>query len=427
MPRGSPGRKKAHGLPPPSPTRFGAGQPEAQVDKAAIVMEDPCPPFVPPVISTMDHVQALVDEDQKLAIQFAVVPGLAFAVRRQAWICSVHGPPMFRETFLALKHVFETVQRGRRDFSHTSLLAGADALRTLRNATVNDQTSLIRFLSLTALLQSFDRLVHGISTQVIMESTLIKVRSTQIALDTEHQNISVALTCLIFIDTANCLLKSRIPIMKIPSPHADLPDRLAGLCGTLLPLLYNTCCLLHSIRKRGYSSYDVTTSIQWQEVYQAALGWEPCRSSFIFENSSHRDRTVLLSQRYAYRAATILILDQVRPQAIEFPWGSTEGRYGPVDDNVGIILDQAMECVKLINRPPPFTNVPPTVAALEAEGEERRGLLLELIQQPSESVRYAHIPRLKEIVTKFWNDKDTGVVYSWLTFLQRADLPSIFP
>ncbi|KAH8784953.1 hypothetical protein F5883DRAFT_533844 [Diaporthe sp. PMI_573] len=367
-------------------------------------------------------------EDHQLALHFTVVPGLAHILGRHVWSCLTDGPPILLETYLALRHTFHIVLGGQQALSHASLSTNSIALRSLRNACLQSSKDVIHFLWLTAFVQTFDRLARGtLSTNLIFESSLARLQNFQAQLTDNPDKTSPSLTCLIFADTVSSMLKSCKPTMKIPSAFEGIIDRYAGLCGSLLPLLYDVCCLLAAAKNSTSTFVETNVVEQWSDTYAAVIAWQPRYSPISFGQFSPVDQTVLLSQAHAYRATAIMLLDQIRPTVSRHPRYQTADR-GHLDASpIDIILAQTRTCLQMTKEPPPFTNLPLIVAALESTDDSMRGELVNILARSRGLQQYGYTAQLRRALAYFWSEKDKGLGTNLLKFLEESIVPSILP
>lgn len=438
--RGRPGRKrKCTNTDPagPQPHQIDgpvASFPDKERDHGVMplfsdTVENPC---AQPRAWHWASIRASIESDHQLGLHFTVVSGMVYILGMHVQKCLQDGPPILLETYLALRHTFHVVQEGQRALSDASLSTNAKALQTLRNACLQSSKDTIHFLWLTAFVQSFDRLSRGtLSTNAIFECSLTRLQDVEAQLTENPHNTSASLTCCIFADTAASIMKSCVPIMKIPSTFEGLVDRYVGLCGSLLPLLYDVCCLLAATKNFG-PRYAVNRDLanQWSKTCAAVIAWQPSCSSVSFIQLSPVDQTVLLSQAHAYRATAILTLDQIRPLMTEHPHypryhlGYVDrGDGSPVD----IILVQTRICLDLTAEPPPLTNLPLIVAALESTGASVRDELTSILESSRGIKQSGCIYQLKRTLASFWTAKEQGLGTNWLKSLGQLAVFNALP
>lgn len=371
-------------------------------------------------------IRASIEEDHQLALYFTVVPSLAPILTMHVWSHLTSGPPILLEAYLALRHTFHVVLEGQGVLSDASFSTNTNALRSLRSACLQSSEDVVHFLWLSAFVQTFDRLARGtLSTNLIFESSLTKLQHFQRQLTGDICNTSPSLTCFIFIDTVSSMLKSCIPTMKLPSAFESLIDRYAGLCGSLLPLLYDICCLLAEAKKSASTFVERGIVEQWSDTYAAVIAWQPCHSSVSFRQFSYVDQTVLLSQAHAYRAVAIMLLDQIRPTSARQPQCQVALGGDPEASPIDIILDQTRTCLQVTKEPPPFTNIPLIIAALESTDNSIRCELLDILQRSRVLNQYGCIAQLKSALPYFWSEKDKGLGPNLLEFLEKFTVPDI--
>lgn len=98
----------------------------------------------------------------------------------------------------------------------------------------------------------FDILIGGTSAHAILRSSLLSIRDWYPLLVQDAFLDPITITP-VFSDTVECLVKREIPVIRFtPPPDRGVVDRYTGLCGTLLPLLYDLCECSHVTKVGKY-------------------------------------------------------------------------------------------------------------------------------------------------------------------------------
>ncbi|KAL2786084.1 hypothetical protein BJX66DRAFT_313490 [Aspergillus keveii] len=109
----------------------------------------------------------------------------------------------------------------------------------------------------------------------------------------------------IFWDTVWCLLHREVPVIEPVFLQIDVVDRIAGICTSLLPILYDLCVASNALLNgpdRGTSTLD--------EIEHRVRAWAPANP-----NSSQYTPLEILSmqtQATMYRTATLLLIHRLR-------------------------------------------------------------------------------------------------------------------
>ena len=184
-------------------------------------------------------------------------------------------------------------------------------------------------------------------------------------------------------------------------------DRFAGLCCDLLPSVYDACVVL-ATGKDAKGPLDIQA---WNDVYKQVNDWEPQVPQRVMAIFTSNERTILLTQAYAYRLATLLILHQARyPADLHC---KVRAEYAEE------ILSQVERCLLLVGEPPPHAVLPIFVAAMELSDRERRNKALHTLQACRGASYYPYMRRLYGMCSEFWSQRDEGGSSDWLTYLEQ--------
>ena len=124
--------------------------------------------------------------------------------------------------------------------------------------------------------------------------------------------------CPILIDTVECLTRREIPIVRLSIPNGRIiVDRYAGLCTTLLPLLYDLCTLSYD---RKVDNHSATTAAATESpdtdyltnIEQSIQSWKPTLPPNFFTDYTKEETLLMTTQSEVYRLAALLIIHRLR-------------------------------------------------------------------------------------------------------------------
>ncbi|OJJ56255.1 hypothetical protein ASPSYDRAFT_407924 [Aspergillus sydowii CBS 593.65] len=213
--------------------------------------------------------------------------------------------------------------------------------------------------------------------------------------------------CLLFIDTTTAFINRRVPIIRSQPRRPGVIDRFAGLCCDLLPSLYGACVVLAT----GEDAKGTLDIQAWNDVYEQVKDWKlqiPLRMMAILTSN---ERTIFLTQAYAYRLVTLLILHQARYSA--------DLHCKVRAEYTEQILSHMERCLLLVGEPPPHTLLPIFVAAMDLSTQIKGNRALQVLQSCRGASYYPYTRRLYGMCSEFWSQRDAGGSSDWLTYLDQ--------
>lgn len=195
----------------------------------------------------------------------------------------------------------------------------SSALATLRSLEVRDVSELSSCLALGGLMLTFVGRLGGEDTLAVSSQALALVKPFY---DSGHSGLAqidlAFVSCLVASETAECLLRTRLPTLRFrPTAGQKTPaaDRYIGLCGTLMPYLHDLCCInyrmLHgNVRDLADDLANLERTIQH---------WQPVVPEGFSKDFTPEEITNMICQTHVMRAAALLILHRIR-----HPFGSEQ-------------------------------------------------------------------------------------------------------
>ncbi|KAE8378022.1 hypothetical protein BDV26DRAFT_281397 [Aspergillus bertholletiae] len=305
-------------------------------------------------------------------------------------------PMLLLDPYAAVARVLLRSTTNQRPCSDSDWSSCASALQALRNSQVTSPEHAGHLLSLGLSLVTFHRLVSGISASTICRFTLSLVRPLY---DSEQLQESDAreLLCLVFLDITECLFRARIPIIQYRVRDPYLVNHHAGLCGSLLPLLYRVCLLGAAIRK-GYPT--PISPDHFDRLREEIIAWIPNVSAATVERFSKQEMLLLLTQAQLHRNATLLILHR-----LQFPFGEQDDEAERLSR---AIIWEMQHCLAMAKQHPPNISLILLVVGAEVQDSVGRQHVLSLLQNIKGSSFYPFVANLRLFLTRVWTSRDKG-------------------
>ncbi|KAL3493921.1 hypothetical protein BJX62DRAFT_223543 [Aspergillus germanicus] len=313
-------------------------------------------------------------------------------------ICSraANAPLLLIKPYAAVSRVFIRCNTNQSPCSDTDWSVCASALQTLRNACVKSPTDGVSFVALGMSLVTFHRLVSGISASTICRFTLALIRPYYYAGQLSESD-SMELTCLIFLDTTQSLFRARVPVIEYRVLDPSRVDQHAGLCGSLLPLLYRLCILAAAVRSGDVSAVP---SKCFDELGVELQVWSPSVSPCLLERFSEGEALLLTTQANAHRTGALLYLHRLK-----YPFGQRDEQ---ADELSASIIDTLEHCLAVTGQLPPNMTLTLLVAGAEVQNVVCRQRILYLVSRILGSTFYPFITNLRLFLWRVWSGRDRG-------------------
>lgn len=272
----------------------------------------------------------------------------------------------------------------------------AAALQALRNAQVTIPEHAGYILSLGLSLVTFHRLISGISASTICRYTLSLIRPLYDSEQLQESDMR-ELLCLVFLDITESLFRARIPVIQYRVRDPYLVNHHAGLCGSLLPLLYRVCLLGAAIRR---GSQLPASPDYFDRLRKEIIAWVPSVSGATIERFSEKEMLLLLTQANLHRNATLLILHRLR-----FPFGERDDAAELLSQT---IIREMQHCLARTKQHPPNISLVLLVAGAEVQDSVGRENILSLLQSIKGSGFYPFVANLRLFLSRVWTSRDEG-------------------
>ncbi|OGM47174.1 hypothetical protein ABOM_003977 [Aspergillus bombycis] len=289
----------------------------------------------------------------------------------------------------------------------------ASALQVLRNAQITSPEHAGNLLSLGLSLVTFHRLISGISASTICRFTLSLVRPLYYSEQLQESDMR-ELLCLVFLDVTESLFRARIPVIEYRVRDPYLVNHHAGLCGSLLPLLYRVCLLRVAIRKEPQVPIPPD---QFDNLREEIVAWAPTVSAATIERFSEQEMVLLLTQANLHRNATLLILHRLR-----YPFGEGDD---DAETLARTMITEMQHCLAMAKQHPPNIALVLLVAGAEVHDSFGRQNILSLLQSIKGSSFYPFVANLRVFLTRVWTSRDEGTTRYLFDLFDHDDNLSI--
>ncbi|KAE8375686.1 hypothetical protein BDV26DRAFT_294801 [Aspergillus bertholletiae] len=219
--------------------------------------------------------------------------------------CHRHSPDLLDEIFSALGSCLSWARFGLLTADQVDVRSGAVSVGKLRNAIIAHSHDALAVLMLGQALAAFDALVTSTAAISILRCSLSLALPwyPDIARNRLLEPITIA---PIFWDTIWCLLHREVPVIRPLFHRAGIIDRVAGLCTSLLPILYDLCVASQQLAE-GSVQERILENIEYQ-----IRTWSPEDSSLCLEAYSELEILSMRTQATMYRTAGLLLIHRLR-------------------------------------------------------------------------------------------------------------------
>lgn len=286
-------------------------------------------------------------------------------------------------------------------FQDNHFARSAVGLRKLRSATVT-MSEVAACLTLGMSLATFELITSGNYVYSITRFTLSLVHPLYSFVCDDPELHSQALS-LIFMDTMECLLRRRIPIIRYKECEVSVVDRLVGLCAPLLPIIHDICYYAYTMKESQMKRIQEPPLAELDRLEEIVTNWEP--RPFPAEMAarlSAQEKVDLLSHARAFKKAMALAIHRLK-----YPFGVEDSKANMLSTEIlaefGIDLCQGTRNER---KTMPQTMVPWMVAAFEVTQPESRSRLLHMALPTSREILRLPAARMKDTVQRVWMQRD---------------------
>ncbi|KAJ5157389.1 uncharacterized protein N7482_008489 [Penicillium canariense] len=244
--------------------------------------------------TTSDAFRTVMDPEQFSVIHMPFMLGSSFIPESQKTVYTILclSAPTLTEGYLAFLGLMTRYQRSpvmRQD--KPDMMKAAKGLQRLRSVRITQDYDAACALFLGQTMYVFNVLTAPDSSTAhsIVRSALMSTKAWLPRLIHFPIMDTIIMTPML-IDVVECLARREIPIIRLPNTDRIIVDRYAGLCATLLPLLYDLCVCSHTM-KRGVLDVGSESPSgiyeQLADIERTILEWKPPIHRNFFSNTGN--------------------------------------------------------------------------------------------------------------------------------------------
>jgi hypothetical protein len=250
---------------------------------------------------------------------------------------------------------------------------------------------------------------------------------------------------LIYMDTCNCLVRRQVPVHRLGTGEMGRVDRYIGLCLSLLPIMYDLCCITSTYHGQSYtnSGRGETRQGQGDDVRKSLLDvlektvreWKPPLARMADTTAklklTQREVQVIATQAAVYRSAILLFIRRLR-----LTFAAEED-----DMEANFMASSILDDIRSLYRSSSNSStgsvsaslrgegwmrdetwlfeyrmgLPFLIAAVELQNKTQRAQALELLQWVVCKRMYPQVgDRLRQFILFVWEARDHGFGGHWI-------------
>lgn len=240
---------------------------------------------------------------------FMLGPTFALELRtayKNSYYCS---PVLLHDILIAL---FATTNRARYNIGHDdqdNIAKGAVSLHRLRTARISGIQDVFAIIALGQSLAAFDLLTNCLGSTSILRYSLSSIKPWYEEVSRNPSLDPVAIASILW-DTVSCLVKRDIPVIKHIPREAHIVDRMAGLCTTLMPILYDLCVASKTVKSHLEAGSEIDASTL-EKIQDQIHCWAPEPPSDLNSTFSSQEILRMKAQASLYRTAGLLLCHRI--------------------------------------------------------------------------------------------------------------------
>ncbi|KAJ5477100.1 hypothetical protein N7539_007244 [Penicillium diatomitis] len=315
-----------------------------------------------------DALRTVSDPEQFSVIHLPFMLGPSFVAESQTTVYQILrlSGPTLTEGYLAFLGMMTQYQRSlvlRQQ--EPDMVKAAKGLQRLRDVKITQDYDAACALFLGQTMYVFNVLTapHSSSAHAIVRSALMSTKAWVPRLVHFPMMDTVLMTPML-IDTVECLVRREVPIIRMPATERVIVDRYAGVCATLLPLLYDLCVCSHTMRTSVLAVGESPSEIyeQLADVERMILDWTPPQPSDLLAKHGQWEVLAMMTQANAYRLAALLVVHRLR-----YPLGVEDETGRDLAQSIFALISQFAQSAAQHTSALPVV-FPLTMAMIEVEG-----------------------------------------------------------
>ncbi|KAJ5669274.1 hypothetical protein N7462_010344 [Penicillium macrosclerotiorum] len=235
---------------------------------------------------------------------FMIGPTFAEPFRRALEYSRSKTPELLQDTFLAMDKYVEGA-RSNSTAPAEEIARVAGLLKKLQATSIVNADEALAIFILGQSLAAFDTFVVSTGSMLILRHSLFLVKPWYPQLAQVEFLDSVTILPL-FWDILGCLFKREVPIIR-PQIYRPLAvDRIAGLCVSLMPMLYELCEVSYEIKSQSQPRTE-----KLERIEAEVRSWAPNPASLKTLRFTNTEKSALQAQAAMYRSAILLLIHRL--------------------------------------------------------------------------------------------------------------------
>jgi hypothetical protein len=252
---------------------------------------------------------------------------------------------------------------------------------------------------------------------------------------------------LVFFDTWNSVVRRELPVFRFEPQSPGVVDSYLGLCGELLPHLYDICVLSRDVCTRDIEADGSILTDDLEERYQTlretVLAWTPKMpdaSKGELGRFGSEETQLLCTQVEIYRRVSLLVLHRIR-----YPFGDEhDGEAAQLARSIlaeiSCIYGNANDAMMRLTPEVPGSRLPPAatgyeyrlvpafiVAVVELLGaDEREDAMRRLFPVVVKQMYVTLCQFMKGFIAAVWDARDQGFKGHWFDLAQGRNTLVLF-
>jgi hypothetical protein len=294
---------------------------------------------------------------------------------------------------------------------NNSYKRAASALLTLRSLQVKSHLDITSCLMLGWQILHFALKVGGGELLEICNQTLSLIKPHYISDKYFESAYFTFFTSLVFTETAECLLKTRLPTLRVDHAEAlNQIDGCVGLCTGLLPYMYDLAMINVEMQKSSQQTEDgVATDAsdlqaKLEDIKLKIRDWKPHVPDDFCTKFTALEVSHMLCQTQVTQTAALLIIHR-----LQHPFGTEDGTASAL---ASTILSQIDMTVHVTGKTLLCVDLSLIVACLEVGDETERA---QRLRSFSAIGSYSGVfqDRIKSLITQVWAARRRRTTVYW--------------
>ncbi|GLI72170.1 hypothetical protein PoHVEF18_000340 [Penicillium ochrochloron] len=318
--------------------------------------------------TTSDAFRTVMDPEQFSVIHMPFMLGPSFVPESQKTVYTILclSAPTLTEGYLAFLGMMTRYQRSLvMRQQEPDMVKAAKGLQRLRDVKITQDYDAACALFLGQTMYVFNVLTapdsstaHSIVRSALMSTKVWLPRLVHFPI------MDTIIMTPMLVDTVECLVRREIPIIRMPTTERIIVDRYAGVCATLLPLLYDLCVCSHTMRTGVLNIGESPSGMyeQLADIERVILDWKPPNTPEILLKHGQYEVLAMMTQANAYRLAALLIIHRLR-----YPLGVEDETAQDLANSIFSIMSHFAESAAQETTALPVV-FPLTMAMIEIEG-----------------------------------------------------------